>query len=48
MHTTVSGVADYLATSDRDAIRLAREAVLDLGNVTPKPKPVSIVFDEPR
>ncbi|KAL1410234.1 hypothetical protein Q8F55_004239 [Vanrija albida] len=44
MHTSVSGVADYLATSDAHAIRLAREAVLDLGNASPKsiapPRPV--------
>jgi 3-methylcrotonyl-CoA carboxylase beta subunit len=39
MHTSVSGVADYLATSDAHAIRLAREAVLDLGNITPKALP---------
>jgi 3-methylcrotonyl-CoA carboxylase beta subunit len=31
MHTSVSGVADYLATSDAHALRLAREAVRDLG-----------------
>ncbi|KAK4687423.1 3-methylcrotonyl-CoA carboxylase beta subunit, partial [Tremellales sp. Uapishka_1] len=32
MHTSVSGVADHLATSDSHAIRLAREAILDLGS----------------
>lgn len=31
MHTAVSGVADYLAQSDAHAIKLAREAVRDLG-----------------
>lgn len=31
MHTSVSGVADYLAQNDGHAIRLAREAVRDLG-----------------
>lgn len=31
MHTSVSGVADYLATSDAHALKLAREAVKDLG-----------------
>jgi 3-methylcrotonyl-CoA carboxylase beta subunit len=36
MHTSVSGVADHLATSDSHAIRLAREAVMDLGSITPK------------
>lgn len=30
MHTSVSGVADYLATSDSHALRLAREAIRDL------------------
>jgi 3-methylcrotonyl-CoA carboxylase beta subunit len=35
MHTSVSGVADYLANSDAHAIRLAREAVQDLGDATP-------------
>ncbi|WVO13208.1 hypothetical protein L204_100820 [Cryptococcus depauperatus] len=30
MHTMVSGVADYLATSDSHAIRLAREAMRDV------------------
>ena len=36
MHTSVSGVADHLATSDAHAIRLAREAVQDLGDASPK------------
>ena len=31
MHTSVSGVADHLANSDGHAIRLAREAIQDLG-----------------
>lgn len=31
MHATVSGVADYLADDDRDAIRMARETVARLG-----------------
>ncbi|GFZ42762.1 hypothetical protein JCM24511_00480 [Saitozyma sp. JCM 24511] len=35
MHTSVSGVADHLATSDAHAIRLAREAVQDLGQASP-------------
>ncbi|WVQ62783.1 uncharacterized protein L199_000931 [Kwoniella botswanensis] len=34
MHTSVSGVADYLATSDSHALSLAREAVQDLGPAT--------------
>ena len=36
MHTAVSGVADYLAQNDGHAIRLAREAVRDLGEATVK------------
>ena len=36
MHTSVSGVADHLASSDAHAIRLAREAILDLGHAAPK------------
>lgn len=39
MHTSVSGVADHLAHSDAHALRLAREAILDLGNATPKALP---------
>lgn len=31
MHTTVSGVAEYLAEDDRDGIRIAREVVAKLG-----------------
>jgi 3-methylcrotonyl-CoA carboxylase beta subunit len=38
MHTSVSGVADHLATSDAHAIQLAREAIRDLGAACPKPK----------
>jgi acetyl-CoA carboxylase carboxyltransferase component len=42
MHTSVSGVADHLATSDAHAIRLAREAVQDLGDASPsRPDSVS-------
>ncbi|UOH80330.1 hypothetical protein LQV05_002981 [Cryptococcus neoformans] len=33
MHTSVSGVADYLASSDSHALRLAREAVRDLSSI---------------
>ncbi len=32
VHTRISGVADYLAEDDRDAIRLARQIVRDLGH----------------
>jgi geranyl-CoA carboxylase beta subunit len=34
MHTTVSGVADYLAEDDADAIRIARDIVAKLGCLT--------------
>lgn len=37
MHTSVSGVADHLATSDAHAIELAREAIQDLGDASPRP-----------
>ncbi|KAL7419607.1 hypothetical protein Q5752_005519 [Cryptotrichosporon argae] len=37
MHTSVSGVADYLAISDSHAIALARQAVSDLGKASPRP-----------
>ncbi|BEI82775.1 hypothetical protein CcaverHIS002_0306430 [Cutaneotrichosporon cavernicola] len=44
MHTSVSGVADYLASNDSHAIRFARDAVLDLGKASvpsvPPPRPV--------
>ncbi len=36
MHTSVSGVGDHLATSDAHGIRLAREAILDLGEALPR------------
>jgi len=42
MHTGVSGVADHLASSDAHAIRLAREAVKDLGAASPKPLAVTV------
>ena len=42
MHTGVSGVADHLATSDAHAIRLAREAVKDLGAASPKSLAVTV------
>lgn len=44
MHTGVSGVADHLATSDAHAIRLAREAIKDLGQASPRPLTVSSVY----
>ncbi|WWC60104.1 uncharacterized protein I303_102668 [Kwoniella dejecticola CBS 10117] len=41
MHTSVSGVADYLATSDAHALALAREAVRDLGPIPILPSAAS-------
>lgn len=46
MHTSVSGVADYLANNDSHALRLAREAVLDLGHAS-VPSVVSLAGDDP-
>lgn len=46
MHTSVSGVADHLATSDAHALRLAREAILDLGEASPRAA-VSLPLDQP-
>ncbi|ODO06164.1 acetyl/propionyl CoA carboxylase [Cryptococcus wingfieldii CBS 7118] len=37
MHTSVSGVADYLAQSDSHALSLAREAIHDLSPSPPSP-----------
>ncbi|MCR0980794.1 acyl-CoA carboxylase subunit beta [Roseomonas populi] len=42
MHATVSGLADYLAEDDRDAIRTARDVVASLGwarHLPPRPEP---------
>ncbi len=39
MHTSVSGLGDYLAEDDRDAIRIAREIVAQFGWNTPAPPP---------
>ena len=47
MHARISGVADYLARDERDAIRLGREIVAHLDwkkGATPTPRPI----DEPR
>jgi geranyl-CoA carboxylase beta subunit len=47
MHTSISGLGDYLAEDDRDALRLAREVVAGLGwdrDLPPLPEPA---FAEP-
>jgi acetyl-CoA carboxylase carboxyltransferase component len=47
MHSTLSGVSDYLAEDERDALRLAREVVAHLEwkkGAAPSPR----VIDEPR
>ena len=35
VHSRISGVTDYLAESDHDALRIARRSVASLGNITP-------------
>ncbi len=43
MHARISGVADYLARDERDAIRIGREIVAHLGwtkQAAPRPRPV--------
>jgi 3-methylcrotonyl-CoA carboxylase beta subunit len=44
VHTRISGVADHLATDDRDALELARRAVGHLNRV----KSVTLALHEPR
>jgi geranyl-CoA carboxylase beta subunit len=48
MHTTISGLGDYLAEDDRDAIRIAREvlAQIDWNRVSPPPQ--ARAFKPPR
>ncbi|MES2298569.1 MAG: carboxyl transferase domain-containing protein [Pseudomonadota bacterium] len=47
MHASVSGLAEYLAEDDADAVRIAREIVAALGwNRAPAPAPVG--YAEPR
>ncbi|WVQ94486.1 hypothetical protein IAU59_001565 [Kwoniella sp. CBS 9459] len=48
MHTSVSGVADYLATSDSHAIQLAREAVRDLSPISASTTATGITKKEVR
>lgn len=48
MHTTVSGLGDYLAEDDRDALRLAREVVASLNWNDHVPTQPSHDFKPPR
>jgi acetyl-CoA carboxylase carboxyltransferase component len=47
MHARVSGLADHLAVDERDAIRIGRQIVADLGRRKAGPSP-SLPADEPR
>ncbi len=46
MHSRVSGLSDYLAENELDAIRIAREIVSNFG--LPKPHAVPRQFEDPR
>jgi acetyl-CoA carboxylase carboxyltransferase component len=46
MHARVSGLADYLAADERDALRIGRQIVADLGWAKAGPGP-SLVADDP-
>jgi geranyl-CoA carboxylase beta subunit len=48
MHTTISGLGDYLAEDDRDALRLAREIVASLNWNDHVPSATSHDFKPPR
>ena len=48
MHTTISGLGDYMAEDDRDALRIAREIVAALGWDRDQPRQVASTFDGPR
>ncbi len=47
MHTSVSGLGDYMAEDDRDALRIAREIVAALGWNERMPAPVERPFTAP-
>ncbi|QCK85509.1 acyl-CoA carboxylase subunit beta [Phreatobacter aquaticus] len=47
MHTSISGLGDYLAEDDRDALRLAREVVAGLGWDRDRPPLAEPAFAEP-
>ncbi|MDP3546664.1 MAG: carboxyl transferase domain-containing protein, partial [Phreatobacter sp.] len=48
MHTTISGLGDYMAEDDRDALRIAREIVAALGWDRDQPRQAAPSFDAPR
>ncbi|UHL66439.1 acyl-CoA carboxylase subunit beta [Paralcaligenes sp. KSB-10] len=48
MHATISGLADYLAQDDRDAIRLAREVLESLHWNKRRQVPHAVEFEPPR
>ncbi len=48
MHTTVSGLGDYMAEDDRDALRIAREIVAALGWDRDQPRQAGPAFEPPR
>ena len=48
MHTSVSGLGDYMAEDDRDAIRLAREIIAQIDWNAAAPRPAPRRFKAPR
>ena len=48
MHTTISGLGDYMAEDDRDALRIAREIVAGLGWDKDVPSYAAPEFEEPK
>jgi geranyl-CoA carboxylase beta subunit len=48
MHTTISGLGDYMAEDDRDALRIAREIVAALGWDRDQPRQAGPAFAPPR
>ena len=46
MHTSISGLGDYLAEDDRDALRIARDIMANLE--WDRPKPAEATFKPPR
>jgi hypothetical protein len=46
MHTSISGLGDYLAEDDRDALRIARDIMANLE--WDRPKPAEASFKPPR
>ncbi len=47
MHTAISGLGDYMAEDDRDALRIAREIVAALGWNERMPQPAERSFAQP-